>query len=225
MIVETNSIQIERLQEKDIELVRNWRNSVFVRQHMNFREQITPEMQIKWFRSIDNFDNFFFILRFKGLKVGLGNIKNIDWEERSGETGVFIAEKQNLSSFLPVVGVLTLSELVFRIFKLNKLYSHVRPDNKRAIRFNKLFGYKKVAGEENEENQLYELTTEMFKKATRKFFLLLKPLGYKTGNMKITLHAQDYLTDFGSQMEKKILDSDMNFKVSKVGEKVIFTEV
>lgn len=225
MIVETNSIQIERLQEKDIELVRNWRNSVFVRQHMNFREQITPEMQIKWFRSIDNFDNFFFILRFKGLKVGLGNIKNIDWEERNGETGVFIAEKQNLSSFLPVVGVLTLSELVFRIFKLNKLYSHVRPDNKRAIRFNKLFGYKKVAGEENEENQLYELTTEMFKKATRKFFLLLKPLGYKTGNMKITLHAQDYLTDFGAQMEKKILDSDMNFKVSKVGEKVIFTEV
>lgn len=225
MIVETNSIQIERLQEKDIELVRNWRNSVFVRQHMNFREQITPEMQIKWFRSIDNFDNFFFILRFKGLKVGLGNIKNIDWEERNGETGVFIAEKQNLSSFLPVVGVLTLSELVFRIFKLNKLYSHVRPDNKRAIRFNKLFGYKKVAGEENEENQLYELTTEMFKKATRKFFLLLKPLGYKTGNMKITLQAQDYLTDFGAQMEKKILDSDMNFKVSKVGEKVIFTEV
>lgn len=225
MIVETNSIQIERLQEKDIELVRNWRNSVFVRQHMNFREQITPEMQIKWFRSIDNFDNFFFILRFKGLKVGLGNIKNIDWAERSGETGVFIAEKQNLSSFLPVVGVLTLSELVFRIFKLNKLYSHVRPDNKRAIRFNKLFGYKKVAGEESEENQLYELTTEMFKKATRKFFLLLKPLGYKTGNMIITLQAQDYLTDFGSQMEKKILDSDMNFKVSKVGEKVIFTEV
>lgn len=182
-------------------------------------------MQIKWFRSIDNFDNFFFILRFKGLKVGLGNIKNIDWEELSGETGVFIAEKQNLSSFLPVVGVLTLSDLVFRIFKLKKLYSHVRPDNKRAVRFNTLFGYKRVAGEEGEESQLYELTTEMFKKATRKFFLLMKPLGYKTGNMIITLHAQDYLTDFGPQMEKKILDSGMNFKVSKVGEKVIFTEV
>ncbi len=225
MKIETNSIQIERLQETDIELVRNWRNSAFVRQHMNFREQITPEMQLKWFHSIDNFNNFYFILRYKGLKIGLGNIKNVDWEELSGEAGVFIAEKQHLSSFLPVVGALTLSELVFRIFKLNKLYSHVIPDNKRAVRFNKLFGYKRVAGEEGKESQLYELTPEMFKKTTWKFFMLMKPLGYKTGNMIITLHAQDYLTDFGPQMEKKILDSGMNFKVSKVGEKVIFTEV
>lgn len=225
MIIETNGMQIERLQETDIELVRQWRNSSFVRQHMNYREHINPEMQLKWFRSIDNFNNFYFILRHKNLKVGLGDIKNVNWDERSGEAGVFIAKKTYLASFLPVVGALTLSELVFRIFKLERIYSQVRSDNKRAIKFNKLFGYKRVEGEEDKESQLYYLTANLFFKATRKFFLLMKPLGYKTGNMNITLEVHDYQTDFGLQMEKLIINSGMNFRVEKQGGRTVFSEV
>jgi len=225
MIIETNGIQIERLQESDIELVRQWRNSAFVRQHMNYREHITAEMQLKWFRSIDNFNNFYFILRHKNLKVGLGDIKNVNWDDRSGEAGVFIAKKTYLSSFLPVVGALTLSELVFRIFKLERIYSQIRADNKRAIKFNKLFGYKRVEGEESKNSQLHYLTADSFFKATRKFFLLMKPLGFKTGNLVITLEAHDYQTDFGLQMEKLILDSGMNFKLEKKDGMTVFSEV
>lgn len=225
MIIETNGIQIERLQETDIELVRQWRNSSFVRQHMNYRKHISPEMQLKWFRSIDNFNNFYFILRHKNLKVGLGDIKNVNWDERSGEAGVFIAKKTYLASFLPVVGALTLSELVFRIFKLERIYSQVRSDNKRAIKFNKLFGYKRVEGEEDKESQLYYLTANLFFKATRKFFLLMKPLGFKTGNMNITLEVHDYQTDFGLQMEKLIINSGMNFRIEKQGGMTVFSEV
>lgn len=225
MKVETNGILIERLQEKDIEMVRQWRNSEFVRQHMNYREHITPEMQQQWFRSIDNFNNFYFILRFRGLKAGLGDIKNVDWEDRSGEAGVFIAEKKYMSSFLPVVGALSLSELVFKIFKLKRIYSQIRIDNKRAMRFNNLFGYRRVEGEEGKESQLHYLTAESFFKATRKFFLLLKPLGYKTGNLVITLEPHDYQTDFGDKMEKLILDSGMNFKVVRKGGATVFKEV
>ncbi|MCF6171654.1 MAG: GNAT family N-acetyltransferase [Bacteroidales bacterium] len=224
MKVETNGILIERLQEKDIEMVRQWRNSEFVRRHMNYREHITPEMQQQWFRSIDNFNNFYFILRFKGLKAGLGDIKNVDWEAGTGEAGVFIAEKQYTSSFLPVVGALTLSELVFKIFKLERIYSQIRSDNKRALRFNSLFGYKREEGQEGKESQLHYLTSESFFKATRKFFLLLKPLGFSTGNLVITIEPHDYKTDFGAKMEKLIRDSDMQFKVVKEGGSVIFKE-
>lgn len=224
MKIETNGILIERLQEKDIEMVRQWRNSKFVRQHMNFQEHITPEMQQRWFQSINNFNNFYFILRFKDLKVGLGDIKNVDWDDRSGEAGVFIAEKTHLSSFLPVVGALTLSELVFRIFKLKRIYSQIRSDNKRAMRFNKLFGYQRVEGEDGKESQMHYLTADSFFKATRKFFLLMKPLGFRTGNLVITLEAHDYENDFGSKMEKLIFDSDMNFRIEKKDGQTIFRE-
>ncbi len=224
MKVETNGIVIERLQEKDIEMVRQWRNSDFVRRHMNYREYITPEMQQKWFHSVDNFNNFYFILTYKGLKTGLGNIKDVDWEKRTGEAGVFIAEKQFLSSFLPVVGALTLSELVFKIFKLERIYSQIRADNKRAIRFNSLFGYKRVPGEEGKESQLHYLDAESFFKATRKFFLLINTLGFKTGNLTITLEPHDNLTDFGVRMEQLIRDSDMRFDISRQEDSVIFRE-
>lgn len=224
MIIETNGIKIERLKASDIELVRQWRNSAFVRQHMNFREHITPEMQLEWFRSIDNFNNFYFILHFKDLKVGLGDIKNVDWDDSSGEAGVFIAEKNYLSSFLPVVGALTLSELVFKIFKLKRIYSQIRIDNKRAMKFNKLFGYKRVEGEEGKDSQLHYLTGESFFKATRKFFLLMKPLGFKTGNLVITLEAIDYQTEFGNKMEQLIIDSGMHFKLEKRDGLTIFRE-
>jgi len=224
MKIETNGILIEHLQEQDIELVRKWRNSSLVRQHMNYREHITVEMQQKWFHSINNFNNFYFILRFKDVKVGLGNIKNVNWDDRSGEAGVFIAEKIYLSSFLPVVGALTLSEMVFKVFKLKKLYSQIRTDNKRAMKFNKLFGYKIVEGEEGKESQMHYLTETSFIKSTRKFFLLMKPLGFRTGSLSITLEPHDYQTDFGVMMEKLILDSSMNFKVEKTGETMVFTE-
>jgi len=224
MIIETNGIKIERLQESDIELVRQWRNSSFVQKHMNYREHITPEMQLKWFRSIDNFNNFYFILHFKDTKVGLGDIKNVDWNDSSGEAGVFIAEKNYLSSFLPVVGALTLSELVFKIFKLKRIYSQIRTDNKRAMKFNKLFGYKRVEGEEDKESQLHYLTGESFFKATRKFFLLMKPLGFKTGNLVITLEPHDYQSGFGGKMEQLITDSDMSFKIEKRDGLTIFRE-
>ena len=102
MIIDSNGIKVERLREKDIELVRTWRNSQFVKQYMNFRETITPEMQMKWFKSIDNFNNLYFIIHYKNEKVGLGNIKNIDWEKREGEVGIFISKQKFIGSILLV---------------------------------------------------------------------------------------------------------------------------
>jgi len=84
MKIEVNGLVIERLKEKDIELVREWRNSDKIRKNMLYQEIITPEQQLKWFHSINNFNNFYFIVEYKNRKVGLVNIKDINWEDRSG---------------------------------------------------------------------------------------------------------------------------------------------
>ncbi len=59
-------ITLNRLREDDIELLRQWRNSPQINQFMEYRGNITPEMQRDWFRSVDNFDNFYFIIEYQG---------------------------------------------------------------------------------------------------------------------------------------------------------------
>lgn len=103
MIIESNGITIERLREKDIEMVRKWRNSKFVKQFMIHQETITIEMQKEWFKSVDNFNNFYFLIIYKGKKVGLGNVKNIDWEKKEGEAGIFITKQRLVGSITKVI--------------------------------------------------------------------------------------------------------------------------
>jgi hypothetical protein len=78
MKIEINGLVAERLKEKDIELIRQWRNSDTIRKNMLYQEIITPEKQLKWFHSINNFNNFYFIVEYKGRKVGLVNIKDVN---------------------------------------------------------------------------------------------------------------------------------------------------
>ena len=60
MIVRKYGITLRRLALEDIELVRQKRNSQEIRQVMHFKDEITPEMQLKWFESINNFENYYF---------------------------------------------------------------------------------------------------------------------------------------------------------------------
>ncbi len=224
MKIESNGIMIERLQKKDIELVRQWRNSTEVRNHMNFRDYITPEMQEKWFDSINNFNNFYFIIHYKGRKVGLGNIKNVDWKEGLGEAGIFIVDKKLLGSILPVVGALSLSSLVFDIFNFTKLLAQIRRENNRAKKFNRIFGYKMVKGEEEKVSQLHLLSKEDFKKTAKKFFLLMKPMGFGSNNLTITLEEVDFQTDFADRMIRLLNASSLLFDVIKKGDELIYKE-
>lgn len=225
MIIETNGISIERLREKDIEMVRQWRNSSFVRQHMDYRENITPEMQKEWFKSIDNFNNFYFLIIYKGTKVGLGNIKNIDWNDRTGEAGIFVTKQKFTGSFLPVVGGLSLSDIVFKVFRLNKILGKIRSDNPRSKRFNRLMGFRMAEGQEGKISQLHYLTEESFYRATKKFFLLLKPMGFSSRNMTISFDNYDIETGIAQKVIDLIESSQMIFEKKETKDGIFFSEI
>ena len=55
---------------------------------------------------------------------------------------------------------LCMHDFIWDVLKLEKLQIHVMRDNKRAIKFNLLKGYKLEEGQENVFNQLYTLTKE-----------------------------------------------------------------
>jgi len=168
MIVRGFGIQLIRLRHEHIEMVREKRNSRNIAQYMEFREEITPQMQEKWFQSINNKFNNYFLIEFNGEKVGMIYGAQVDWEKReTGNGGIFIWEGKWLETPVPLAASLMLTETSFMI-GLDLTYVKILNDNNRAIAFNKNLGYEILPGQEKNYNQKYVLTKEnYFKKAER----------------------------------------------------------
>ena len=107
-------LTLKRLTKEDIELLRNWRNSESVNRFMEYREYITPEMQEKWFESINNPNNFYYIIIYNDEKIGLINDKGFDrFGKATSEAGLFIAVDKYKNTFVPVLASLILLEVSF----------------------------------------------------------------------------------------------------------------
>lgn len=156
-------VELRRLQLEDIELVRKWRNEAHVAQQMIYREYITTEMQLKWFDTINNQYNYYFLILFKGNKVGLINAKDYDLERGFGEGGIFIGDKAYEDSFAAVFASLCLLNFVFYLLPhISKSRIRVLKTNVRAIQYNKLMGYEEISGAKNTHDQLFELSRERY---------------------------------------------------------------
>lgn len=164
LIIEQYGVRLVRVQEKDIELIRTWRNNPDVAHFMEYRKHITAEEQKIWFRSINNKNNYYFIIEYEGKQVGLINSKNYDPKVGFGEGGIFISNKDYINSFAAVFASLCLLNFMFEKLGVSQV-SRVRvlKNNERAIQYNKLLGYKLMSGQEEIENQLYELHISDYK--------------------------------------------------------------
>jgi RimJ/RimL family protein N-acetyltransferase len=175
-------ITISLIRESDIELVRQWRNDPVVVKNYAYREYITPEQQAKWFKTINNTRNLYTIIEYKSEKVGVINIKNIDWGMQTFEGGVFIPyEKYHNTPLLAVISYLT-TEIFFDVFNWPVGKAHVLRENKSTQAFIKMLGYRMSPGQEEEENQEFFITREFFfekapklKKAISVFFDTREP--------------------------------------------------
>jgi len=208
-------VTIERLKEEDIELVRQWRNSPQVVERMEYREYITPEMQKEWFRSISNLNNFYFVIIFQGEKIGVINVKEIDWKSRKLESGIFIPDEKYWGTFVPSIVSIMLTQMFFRIFGWDHYYAHIMKTNQRAIQYNRSLGYELCEGQEEKENQLYILKKETFETRSIK---LLKALAVMSGgDTSAVYHLEP--EDLGTELEYFVEDNLPNIPwITKIEE-------
>jgi len=155
-------VTLNLLTEDKIEMIRIWRNDPKIVQYMEYRGYITPEMQEKWFNSINNENNYYFIFEFKGKEIGLINVRDIDSQLKIGEAGIYIYDDEWLNSTISFQASMCLYDFCFEILKLTRINAHILKDNKRAIKFNKLMGYEISGDEEDNLNQLYILSHENY---------------------------------------------------------------
>lgn len=156
-------IILRRLRLEDIELVRQWRNSQQINQFMEYREHITPEMQLEWFLSVDNFENFYYIIEFEGKDIGLINSSKIEWDTVSSEGGIFLWDEKYYETFVPVWASLCLLETSYSILGAGKSYIKTLSDNERAKKLNTHLGYVLQPDQEEVYNQEYMMTAASFR--------------------------------------------------------------
>lgn len=168
-VIRKYGLELTRLRHDKIELVRTWRNDRSISQYMEYREYISPEAQELWFSRIDNDENYYFIITLQNEDIGLINIKDVDHSSKCGESGIFIWDERYLNSDVSFRATFALFDFAFDDLKLNTIISHVLSDNKRAIQFNKLMGFKILAGQDNVYNQEYNLDISDYIKVRNKY--------------------------------------------------------
>jgi RimJ/RimL family protein N-acetyltransferase len=145
MILKGKYVSLKLIQQEDIELIRIWRNSRDVSKYFVFRGYISEEQQEKWFEEVSKSGtDYFFLIIVDNEPIGLTEIKNIDWNLRVGESGIFIAKKEHRNSLVSFETSLLKLDFAFYELNLNRIKGQILESNKRALRYNKWFGHKVI---------------------------------------------------------------------------------
>ncbi len=155
-------VTLERLQQEHTELVRQWRNDQKISRFMFYKGDITKEMQQEWFDSIDNEQNFFFLIHLKNTPVGLINISSIDWENKTAYTGLYIYDDKFLATDTPVMASLAMLDVFFLLFDIQSVYAKVKGNNKAAHNYNSSLGFSRTKKIEYGLGYEYMLQKEIY---------------------------------------------------------------
>lgn len=156
-------VTLRPLTHDKIELVRQWRNHPKIQQYMEYRDEITPEMQESWFQKISmSGKDFYFIIEIDGREIGLINIKNVNWDLRIGESGIFIWEDNILHTGVSYGAGLCLNDFAFSALNIEKMQAHILCDNMRSKKYFGRFGYKIASNQDGIYNQLYILESSLY---------------------------------------------------------------
>jgi UDP-4-amino-4,6-dideoxy-N-acetyl-beta-L-altrosamine N-acetyltransferase len=194
-------ITLSRIKEEEIELVRHWRNDPKVSKYMIYRGHITPEQQIKWFHSINNNSNSYYIIEYKNEKIGLINNKNIVTKDKSSEAGIFIWNESY--DFAPLLASVLLCEIGFYIMKGGDSYAKVLKKNKRAIEYNKIIGYDVIENKPRSRYLRIKLTKENFISRTEKLRNTIMINTNSDGELSLELEKHDYESGLAQIMENQ----------------------
>ncbi len=189
MIISRFGVRLIRLRKEHIELVRYWRNSDRIRNVMEYRAIISPEMQLQWFLSLDARNDFYFIIEHEAKLIGMIHISKIDWKDKNAQSGLFIWDENFIGSPVPVVASLNLLHLVFDIFQFEQIEAKVKNDNFAALSYNKLLGFQEPEDVPKSDFVNIFLTKNSFKKSELQ---ILKHLdNYESEKFILQLYPED----------------------------------
>lgn len=177
MTIRKYGLVLQRIRTEHIEMIRGWRNDPKIKKHMFFQAMITPEMQQEWFESINNDQNYYFVIYLDNLPCGLISISSIDFDNKNAFAGLFIYDDKYLGTDVPVRASLSILDVFFGFTNIESIYAKVRGSNIVAHGYNTSLGFKRIKkielGQGYEyclKKENYYQTTNLLHRATHKLY-------------------------------------------------------
>lgn len=181
MTIKKYGLVLQRIKADHIEMIREWRNDPKIKKHMFFQATITSDMQQQWYESINNDQNYYFVIYIDNVPCGLISISSIDFESKNAFAGLFIYDDKYLGTDVPVRASLSILDIFFSFTNIESIYAKVRDSNIVAHLYNTSLGFKRVKkielGQGYEyclKRENYHQSTQLLHKATHRLY------GYRT---------------------------------------------
>lgn len=139
-------IVLRSVEEKDIEMVRNWRNSEEVSKYMYTDAKITKDQQAKWFEKIsDSKNSKYWIIEYDGKPLGLASITDINYNLQSCFWAFYLGDTSVRGAGIGSKVEYNIINYVFNELNLNKLRCEVFVFNDKVIKMHEKFGFRREA--------------------------------------------------------------------------------
>lgn len=127
--------------EDNIEMIRNWRNTPEVSEYMYTNNHISKDQQIQWFSRVNRDPTKkYWIIKFGDKFVGMLNLYNIDMRNKRCHWAYYLADPSVRGKGLGRLIELNILSYVFEKLNLNKLCCEVLSFNDIVIKIHQKYG-------------------------------------------------------------------------------------
>lgn len=138
--IDAFGISLRCLQEADIQMLCKWRNNDNIRLYMEDSRHVSSEVMNFWIRKIHkNNSTYPYISYYSNKPIGYVEIKNINYNNKSCEGGLFLFRNKYIGTGISY-NIALCREIVMHKLNLKTLISKIHKNNTRSINFCKKYG-------------------------------------------------------------------------------------
>ncbi len=136
-----DACRLRPMEERDLPLVLEWRNSERIRRNMYTDHQITEDEHRAWFRKAqEQRKSIHLVFEIEDQPVGVVNITDFDMHNAACHWGFYIGSEDAPKGSGTAMGLLAL-EYIFEHLKIRKLIGEAFEFNDASIRFHERLGF------------------------------------------------------------------------------------
>lgn len=146
MVLKSGGIELRNIRREDTALIVNWRNKDNVRKNFLYQKPFTEEGHIKWMQEkVETGKVAQFIIYSRNIDKLVGSVflRDIDYESRKAEYGIFIGEDSARGLGIGTCAARMIVDYGFNELRLHKIFLRVLADNEAAIRSYEKAGFRK----------------------------------------------------------------------------------
>lgn len=188
MIIQFEDLFFRSVQEKDLEMLRTWRNDTLINQYLFDQREISESDQKKWFRNNKDSTNICLIIGEGDTDIGLLSLTKFNESKTECTSNIFIGNRKYLGSHYPILLSIVFCEVGFDYLNIKRVFAEVLEQNIGAIKLNEALGFEKQEYGASKGCIPYLLTPDLYQQKRKKLLRLLK-ITYNVQSIHIKVQA------------------------------------